>query len=200
MPVDSYMLFQKYNAGNVAGDFLESESQVSFANSSGDKIGDPFVKNPRNCFEVTTFSFDVEQTINMSSQSSGVGAGKIAFNPFKVSRKIDKATPTMFKMACQGVSFAKVHLGFRKAGGTTASGVFFLRFDFKLVALKTISWSHDDESPTEDLEFEYGGLQIHYGLQQPDGSITPQTQVGWNKIFNVEDVDAAVISLNTKKS
>lgn len=182
MPVDSYMLFHTY-----AGTYLPSESQVSFANSKDDKIGAEFVKNERSCFEVTTFSFDVEQTINMSSQSAGAGAGKIQFNPFKVTRKIDKASSKMFEMACKGTTFDFVRLGFRKAGGSTASGIFFLRFDFKLVALKTISWSHDDESPTEDLEFEYGGLKLTYAVQNPDGSVGAPFDAGWNKITNVED-------------
>ena len=188
MAADSFMLFQKYDDS-----LLDSESQVDFGQSSNDKIGEPFIGQAGKVFEVTTFSFDVEQTINMSSQSSGAGAGKIAFNPFKVSRKIDKATPSLFQMACQGTAFKFVRLGFRKAAGVNSSGLFFLRFDFKLVALKTISWSHDDESPTEDLEFEYGGLQIVYGVQAAGGSITPQNPVGWNKITNILDVGAAAI-------
>ena len=186
MPVDSYMLFKPYK-----DEYIDSESQVSFANSASDTIGKEFVNNPRQCFEVTTFSFDVEQTINMSSQSAGAGAGKIQFNPFKVTRKIDKATSKLYQMACRGTTFDFVRLGFRKAGGTTASGLFFLRFDFKLVALKTISWSHDDESPTEDLEFEYGGLKLTYALQNPDGSIGAPFEAGWNKITNVEEATDA---------
>lgn len=191
MPVDSYMLFKPYNK-----EYVDSESQVDFGKSTaGTDLGAEFIKNPRKCFEVTTFSFDVEQTINMSSQSSGAGAGKIQFNPFKVSRKIDKASSTMFQMACRGTTFEFVRLGFRKASGTEASGLFYLRFDFKLVALKTISWSHDDESPTEDLEFEYGGLKLSYMIQNPDGSLKSVNPVGWNKIKNVEDDSDTAITL-----
>lgn len=191
MPVDSYMLFRPYNKP-----YIESESQVDFGSAkvSGD-LGQEFIDNPRSCFEVTTFSFDVEQTINMSSQSSGAGAGKIQFNPFKVSRKIDKASSIMFQMACRGTTFDFVRLGFRKASGTEASGLFYLRFDFKLVALKTISWSHDDESPTEDLEFEYGGLKLSYMIQNPDGSMKVTNPVGWNKIQNKEDDTDTAIKL-----
>ncbi len=184
MAVDSYMLFDRYNGG-----LLPSESQVDFGKTTKDKdpLGEPFLSNAGSVFEVTTFSFDVEQTINMSSQSSGAGAGKIAFNPFKVSRKIDKSTPSMFDMACKGTPFKFVRLGFRKAADQSASGLFFLRFDFKLVALKTISWSHDDESPTEDLEFEYGALLVTYAVQDPNGSVKAENTMGWNKIKNIAD-------------
>jgi hypothetical protein len=33
-------------------------------------------------FEINDFSFDIEQVLNIGSQSSGAGAGKITFNPF----------------------------------------------------------------------------------------------------------------------
>jgi len=32
-------------------------------------------------------SFDLEQVLNIRSQSTGTGAGKIAFNPFSITRK-----------------------------------------------------------------------------------------------------------------
>ena len=38
-------------------------------------------------FEVASFSFDIEQTLNIGSQSSGAGAGKVTFNPFTVKGK-----------------------------------------------------------------------------------------------------------------
>lgn len=33
-------------------------------------------------FEVEDYSFDIEQVLNIGSQSSGAGAGKVTFNPF----------------------------------------------------------------------------------------------------------------------
>jgi bacteriocin-like protein len=31
-------------------------------------------------------SFDIEQVLNIGSQSSGAGAGKVTFNPFSIKR------------------------------------------------------------------------------------------------------------------
>jgi hypothetical protein len=31
-------------------------------------------------------SFDIEQVLNIGSQSSGAGAGKVTFNPFSIRR------------------------------------------------------------------------------------------------------------------
>jgi Type VI secretion system effector, Hcp len=35
-------------------------------------------------------------TLRIGSQSSGAGAGKVTFNPFSITKKIDKASPVFF--------------------------------------------------------------------------------------------------------
>ena len=47
-------------------------------------------------FEIEDYSFDIEQTLSIGSQSSGAGAGRVTFNPFSITRKIDVATPKLF--------------------------------------------------------------------------------------------------------
>jgi bacteriocin-like protein len=41
-------------------------------------------------------SFDIEQVPNIGSQSSGAGAGKVTFNPFSITKHVDKASPVLF--------------------------------------------------------------------------------------------------------
>jgi type VI secretion system secreted protein Hcp len=205
MAIDSYMAFQLYGGPGQGGAFLDAESQVDLKGNS-----EPLMTTPTNAFtagkvfEIEDFSFDIEQTLNIGSQSSGAGAGKVTFNPFSITRKIDKASTIFFEMACSGTAFAQVSLGLRKsagAGGAGAggvSGLMFLRFDFKLVAVKTISWSHDDESPKEEVTFEYGGLQVRYNQQDPSGAMSGgQAAIftgGWNRVKNIKDWSAGVIS------
>jgi type VI protein secretion system component Hcp len=93
-------------------------------------------------------------------------------------------------MACSGTPFQEVGLALRKGGGGTLSGKIYLVFLFKLVAAKTINWSYDDESPKEAVEFEYGGLQVHYTPQKPDGTMDTPIPGGWNRVKNQEDTDA----------
>jgi type VI secretion system secreted protein Hcp len=167
-----------------------------------DTLIQPFLKayntkdSNGNCglFEIEDYSFDIEQILNIGSQSSGSGAGKVTFNPFSITRKIDCASTQFFQMACSGTPFKFVGLGLRKStggsiatGGSGSSGAMFLVFTFKLVAVKTVSWAHDDESPKETVTFEYGGLNIQYSQQKPDGSLSPAIAGGWNRVKNVSD-------------
>jgi type VI protein secretion system component Hcp len=190
MAVDGYMYFLDYD-----GKYGKSESQI-----------DRNIVNPKDkfwnakqfdfktaldndgLFEPEDFSFDVEQTLNIGSQSTGVGAGKITFNPFSITRKIDQFSPILFERSCSGTPFKKVVLGLRKSSGGSTSGVMYLAFVFKMVGVKTISWSYDDEAPKETTTFEYGGFQIHYSPQLPNGEFAAPKPGGWNRVRNVQDI------------
>ncbi len=193
MAVDAYMMFMDYT-----GTYLDSESQVEMDLPSTDTLGADFKAQASGktskVFEVQSFNFGIEQTLNIGSQSTGAGAGKVVFNPFHIDRKIDKSSPTIFGKACSGTPFKMVSLGFRKSGGGDVSGLMFLRFDFKLVAVKTISWEHDDEAPKETMDFEYGGLVMRYCQQNADGTLAPAIAGGWNRVKNIADVTSTPIT------
>lgn len=204
MAIDSYMFFMPYS-GNPA--YLPGESQVDMANLvTGDTLGVDFQSafKAKGLFEVQDYGFDTEQAFNMSSQSSGIGAGKITFNAFSITRKIDRASPTFFEMSCNGTAFKKVALGLRKSAGESAgtdvSGLFFLRFDFKLVGVKTIAYAHDDESPKETITFVYGALQVRYLQQNNDGTPGTVFPAGWNQQQNKKDLDFTNVIANTNVS
>jgi len=193
MAVDGYMYFEDYD-----GKLLKSESQVDTSANKGGIWDDS--KNFKwkdaankvdgkysSLFEIEDFSFDIEQTLNIGSQSTGAGAGKVTFNPFQINRKIDVSSASFFAKACSGTPFMNVALGLRKSSGGDTSGQMFLAFKFKLVAVKTVSWSYDDESPKESVTFEYGGLQVFYSPQNPDGTMAAVQMDGWNRVRNLRD-------------
>src|SRR5215469_17166551 len=188
MAIDAYMWFEDYN-----GKYLESESQIDFSKDP-QKAALQYPPN-NNIFAIENYSFDIEQTLNIGSQSTGAGAGKVTFNPFSITRKVDKSSPTFFENACSGKAFKSAYLGLRKRAGNNASGAFFLVFQCKLVAVKTIAWAHDDEAPKERITFEYGGLLVKYGQQNSNGQISAVFPGGWNRVKNTSDTDSnAVIS------
>lgn len=186
MAIDAYMYFLDYQ-----NNYLQSESQVSSANATEplwSKYEFDKASSAKGLFEVEDFSFDIEQVLSIGSQSSGAGAGKVTFNPFSITRKIDRSSPDFFSMACSGTSFSRVTLGARKAQGGSSAGGVYLVFQFKLVAVKTLSWSYDDEAPKETITFEYGGLLIQYSLQLPTGKFdTVEYKKGWNRVKNIAD-------------
>ena len=206
MAIDAYMCFQQYG-----GAWLSAETQADFSQNKEVLMTQPFAMPSKAgqgtipnagpaIFEIEDFSFDIEQVLNIGSASSGAGAGKVTFNPFSITRKIDKCSPTIFQMACSGTPFQLVTLALRKSSGAGAAGagntagVIYLRFDFKLVAVKTVSWSYDDEAPKETVTFEYGGLMVNYSQQNPAGDMMTPVAGGWNRVRNVQDTTTNLIS------
>jgi type VI secretion system Hcp family effector len=192
MAFDTYMTFI-----DPSGTAIDGESQVAADAFSKDELAKvkPAVQNGK-VFEIDDFSFDIEQVLNIGSQSSGAGAGKVSFNPFQITRKTDRASPRLFQMCCGGQHFKQVVLCIRRAGGdTSTSGTTFLRFDFGLVAVKTISWSGSDgdEAPKEEVTFEYGALKVQYLQQAPSGAGMGNAIPGqWNRIWNNNEFDKFV--------
>ena len=183
MASPGYMFFKPYGA-----DYLPSESQVDLSKDGGDLAKYMSQAGRGKLFEIEDFSFDIEQTLNIGSQSTGAGAGKVTFNPFSITRKVDIISPQLFQQACSGTPFEHVALALpRSAGGRGSADQIYLVFNFKLVAVKTISWSYDDESPKENVSFEYGGLQVKYAGQEPSGKPKPPIIAGWNRVKNVRD-------------
>jgi type VI secretion system Hcp family effector len=191
MAIDSYMCFIDYN-----DKYLQSESQVDLKQSAQDsaELAKPFTDafGQKGLFEVEDYSFDIEQTLGIGSQSTGAGAGKVTFNPFSITRKVDKSSPVFFQNACSGKAFKSVFLGMRKSAGNDATGVFFLVFQFKLVAVKTVGWAHDDEAPKETVTFEYGGLLVKYGQQNSNGQIAGVIPGGWNRVKNKLEMSSPI--------
>jgi type VI secretion system secreted protein Hcp len=144
-------------------------------------------------FEIKEFSFGIENTLNITSASSGAGAGKAEFKEFTIKKQTDKASPILASTCGKGGHYDKVELRLRKSGakGGATSGDVYLSYDFKLVAVKSVEWSGSsgDDVPEETVVFEYGALKIGYKPQNKDGTLGKLVERAWNKVTNSTNFD-----------
>ncbi len=135
--------------------------------------------------EVETASFSGEQALNIGSQSTGAGAGKVTFNPFTFTKKSDVNSVDFWNRLCTGSTFQKVSLDVTKAGGGATTPQSCMSFTMGLVAVKSITFSLDDgdESPKETITLEYG--QISYtASMNADGTAAKPLAAAWNLLKN----------------
>ncbi|WP_375501858.1 type VI secretion system tube protein Hcp [uncultured Jatrophihabitans sp.] len=182
MAVNPYLVFYPYS-----GNALVSETTTAFKTPAQ---VDPFPASgtpltATSFFPVQQWSEDILQTLNIGSQSSGAGAGKVTFNPFSITRNIDAISPQLFAQACSGTAFKFVDLLLLKASGSTLAQTPFLAYRFGLVAIETVKWSEVTGVLSEVVTFEYGQLTIGYAQQNPDGTYKPMTFKGWDRVKNV---------------
>lgn len=141
--------------------------------------------------EVLTVDFDVEQTLNIGSQSSGAGAGKVTFNPFSIRKRPDAHSAEFWQRVCSGTPYKKVTLTASRPGATSP----FFIFTMGLVAIRTLGISADETTDmTELVTFEYGQASYGAAPQNPDGSMGTLVSTGWDRVKNVQ-VDAAKVGI-----
>lgn len=149
-------------------------------------IKESFDAKTAHFIQVARYSSGIEQTLNIGSQSTGAGAGRATFNPFTIQRSADVLSPLLFQNAASGTPFKTADVLF-----VNAQNLISLRHTYKLVAVKTISWSAEssEADPVETVTFEYGGLIVTVNQQAPDGKLLKMAQGGWNRVRNIVDTD-----------
>jgi type VI protein secretion system component Hcp len=180
---DMFVQFTPYNGGSVpVGD---SQDQT-FNGAQG-------------WFVVKSFSFGATQVLNIGSQSSGAGAGKVSFSPLNLQKSVNSLSPTLFQYAAAGTPYEFVTLVLRtSANGSTAAATFpYLKVTFKLVAVNTINWSVPSNASdcSEAVGFEYGGTVLTYTSTQADGTAGSTVTGGWNVVKNIQDTTLTPIGL-----
>lgn len=103
-----------------------------------------------------------------TASGSGQAAGKAKFNPFSITRKIDKASPTIFKAMVTGTILPAVQLGafVSNVAGTIAADSSaqqpFLVITMKDVVITSVQVSGAeaaDDRPIEAITFVFSKVQ-----------------------------------------
>ena len=174
MAIDAFLQFSKPGAAATA---IDGETQDAH-----------FKKMSPPPFEIQNWSFGAANASTIGSATMGAGAGKASFEPFKVTKNIDRASPSLFKTCCVGGHYDELTLWVRKTGGAKeASGDAYLEWKFKMAFVQNLAWTNADPLPTEDVTFVYGAIQFEYRPQSADGSVKPGTPVAWSQVQNSDE-------------
>jgi len=157
-------------------------------------IGPSQVEGHVNEIELIHWGWGADQLLNIGSQSSGAGAGKVTFRPLSIVKYIDKTTPVLFQCCCSGKPFKDVILTLTEPLGKDAQTTTSFTLNMKLVAVKSITYG-DAVNPTETIEFELGGAIVTVVPHGPDGRVMPAVVNGWNRVKNImmSDPKASIV-------
>jgi len=134
-------------------------------------------------FNVSFFNFGVQNTLDIGSQSSGAGAGKVTFQPLEVHASLSTFA-SLISPAANGSAFQTCLLN------TTLSDGSQTEFEFKLVAIKSLnavaSMPAQANEPARytDVNFEYGAIEVRSAGSGDDGGTGTTTTGGWNQVTN----------------
>jgi len=134
---------------------------------------------------VSNYSFEVENTLVLGSQSTGAGAGKATFDVFSFTRNVDSNSPVFFLALAEGVTLSSVVLSLFPAGGTTVSSTPRVIYTFNTVVLSSQSVSEDSNgNPVEKITLQYGKLTVSSAPQNADGTLGKPIVSAWNRVSN----------------
>lgn len=156
----------------------------------GETTDDKMAKN--NAFELREFEFGAENNVNIGSDTSGAGAaGKATFKEFKIKKRTDTASCGIFHTLCTGNHFKEGVIELRRSGGSAdSSGSTFMKFHFKLLMVKEMTWAGEegDDILEEEITFEYGAIKVEYFKQSSDGKLAKasggQGETKWSRVLN----------------
>jgi type VI secretion system secreted protein Hcp len=137
--------------------------QTSFGFSGGGRTflkldgieGESTAKDHKGEIEVSSFSIGASGAQHGSG--GGGGAGKVSFSSFTITKKLDKASPALFKAAAQGTHFKEATIVFRKAGKGQQE---FLEYKLNSVLISSIQdGTSQKASPIEQVTFKFAKIE-----------------------------------------
>jgi type VI secretion system secreted protein Hcp len=129
--------------------------------------------------EVQSWSWGVSQTASVGA-GGGASVGRLTGH-VTVVKRIDKATPLLFKRCADGTVLALATVELARGGG----GQTYLKYELKEVMITSITHGDvdGDGAPDEDLKLEFTGVKLTYtqldasgkpvGQASAEGSIAP---------------------------
>lgn len=143
-----------------------------------------------NYIKLSSLQYDLEQTLNIGSQGTGAGAGKVTFTPIVITKTLDAISTTLMQNCASGTPFTLEIIFVSNASGKSAGDVRY-KMQVGLAAVKSVSASSIPDcgngcpNIAESVSFEYGQLIVQTYTQKPTGEIVAGTKFGWDRIKNI---------------
>ncbi len=148
--------------------------QLTQADTSNPAIKDAIV--------VESFSWNPSNPTTIGSATGGAGAGKIAFNEMHVSKKVDRASPVLFRQMSRGAHYKTAILTLRKVGEKEP----YMTLTMDTVFISKIDYGGGSpEVPNEEITFIFGKIIVQSTERNADGTLAPTVSYGWDQILNI---------------
>jgi len=151
-------------AATMQGHSLREGGSASFTVSGTDLGGDPSAIHGGGWIDVQSWSWGASNSTNIGSQSSGAGAGKVTFNPFSITRYVDKASPVLMLACASGKVFPTLTF---QADSVPLEGANSPRENLQIrltsATVKNCGASNSGQgAPVESLSFNFAKIEFKY--------------------------------------
>ena len=132
--------------------------------------------------DVLSWSWGANQTGTMSYGGGG-GAGKVNFQDFHFTMRMNKATPKLILSCSNGEHIKKAVFVARKAGKEQQE---YMKIVFSDILVSNYSTGGGGDEPIESISLNFSKVEMEYKPQKSDGTLGDPIPVGWNLKENVK--------------
>jgi type VI secretion system secreted protein Hcp len=128
--------------------------------------------------DLLSWSFAAHQT-GTSNTGGGSGAGRVSIQDLTVTKKVDKASPTLFGLCCSGAHLESGTITVRKAGGE-AIEYLVVKMEHVLITGFQTTGSDGQDQIVEQVTLNFKRVGLVYTPQLDDGTGGPEVGKGWD--------------------
>src|SRR5689334_6465911 len=144
----------------------------------GDVKGESTDDKHKGAIEVLSWSLGATQS-GTAGIGGGGGAGKVQLQDLTITKYIDKSSPTLFKMCCDGTHIKDALLTIRKAGGSALEYV-KITVEEAIVSSITTGGSGGQDRLTENVTLNFSRVKMEYTPQNAKGAGEASVIQGWD--------------------
>lgn len=134
--------------------------------------------------DVLSWSWGMSQS-GSAQVGGGGGTGKVEVQNLSFAKYVDRASPNLMKLCCNGKHFKKAMLVVRKAGGKPLEYI-KLELTDGLIASISTGGSGGEDRLTENVVLNFASFKYEYTPQKADGSGDAAIPAQWNIATNAE--------------
>jgi len=131
----------------------------------------------KNEIQIESFSWGASQAITQHT-GGGHGAGKVSVSDLSITKRIDKASASLFKACATGHHIPKAVLVCRKAGKEQQE---FYKITFTDILISSCQQTgHGQDEVLENVGLNFAKYEIEYKTQNKDGSLGGLSKSGYD--------------------
>ena len=133
-----------------------------------DIVGESNVKLFPQWINLHDFEVGFNAGLTKRGAAGGAGPGKPSCGEFKLTKRIDRASPPLLLATMSGKHFQKAEIHFRRSSESSEA---FLKYELQNVMVSSLgeSGGSGDDAPTESLSLNFTKATIMYSPMNVDG-------------------------------
>jgi type VI secretion system secreted protein Hcp len=129
--------------------------------------------------DIESWSWGENQSGTMHVAGGG-GGGKVSMQDFGFTKKMDSASPVIFKACASGEHYSKAVVTCRKAGKTPQEFLKITMSDVLVSSYHTGGHAASDTIPLDQVSLNFAKIEFSYSPQKADGTLDAAIETKWD--------------------